>query len=400
MSLRLEEERRRWQSQAELASRAASEQQRQALALLDETHRTAIEFAESQITQLSDALTSERAAHQREIDERVSELAGKHAAELEEQHAWYVSQMATFEKDRDSAIDQLTTHLDTSLAALREQQREALEVERSSLDRAMARLQAEQASTMDALANESSRELAAVQETVERERRESAARLAEDQEHRARVNQADLRRLEQHTAEMRNLLVAEREQWAARETKARAHGAEVLKEVREAAYQQSTVEHDRVLREAAAHGAELTQQHEAALAAALAQKDEQARTLAPGARTHPDASQRALRRVPTRPSTPQRFPAHSNTLPRTAAASQRTPTRPTPRPSLTRAAVSPPLPPPLRCVWTAGRAPLRVRRPAGAPGDGARRAAVGDARRAGAGDRAVRGDARGAARDR
>ena len=31
----------------------------------------------------------------------MSELAGKHAAELEEQHAWYVSQMAAFEKDRE-----------------------------------------------------------------------------------------------------------------------------------------------------------------------------------------------------------------------------------------------------------------------------------------------------------
>ena len=108
---------------------------------------------------------------------------------------------------------------------------------------------------------------------MERERRESAARLAEDEEHRARVNQADLRRLEQHTAE-RGLLVSEREQWASREAKARTHAEEVLK-VRETAYEQAAVgERDA---QAAAHGAELTAQHEAALAAALAQKDERTR---------------------------------------------------------------------------------------------------------------------------
>ena len=60
-----------------------------------------------------------------------------------------------------------------------------------------------------------------------------------------------------------------------REAKARAHHEEVVREVRDAAYEQASVEHDRVLREAAAQGAELTAQHEAALAAALAQKDEQ-----------------------------------------------------------------------------------------------------------------------------
>ena len=60
---------------------------------------------------------------------------------------------------------------------------------------------------------------------------------------RARVNQADLRRLEQHTADMRALLVAEREQWATRESKAREHAEEVCREVRDAAYEQASVEH-------------------------------------------------------------------------------------------------------------------------------------------------------------
>ena len=90
-------------------------------------------------------------------------------------------------------------------------------VERDSLDRATARLQAEQASALDAIASEANRDLTAAKEVSERERREAASRLSEDQEHRARVNQADLRRLEQHTSDMRALLVAEREQWAQRE---------------------------------------------------------------------------------------------------------------------------------------------------------------------------------------
>ena len=60
--------------------------------------------------------------------------------------------------------------------------------------------------------------------------------------------------MEQHTADMRALLVAEREQWAAREAKARAHAEEVCREVRETAYEQASVEHDRVLREAAQQG--------------------------------------------------------------------------------------------------------------------------------------------------
>ena len=173
------------------------------------------------------------------------------------------------------AVEELASHLDQSLAALREQQREALRVERDSLDRAIGRLQAEQAGALDAMANEATRDLAAAKEVSERERREATARLAEDQEHRARVNQADLRRLEQHTSDMRALLVNEREQWAAREAKAKDHSEEVLREVRDSAYEQASVEHDRVLREAAAHGAEMTSQHEAALVAALAQKDEQ-----------------------------------------------------------------------------------------------------------------------------
>ena len=275
MSLRLEEERRRWQAQAEVQERAAQEQRAQALSMVEEQHRAQIELADSQIGQLSDLLANERAAHQRALDEQWGELTGKHASELEEQHSWYLSQLGAFERDRDHAVEGLTAQLDTSLSSLREQQREALGVERESLNRAVARLQAEQASALDALANASFRDLSACTDAAERERAESASRLAEDEDHRARVNQADLRRLEQHTADMRKLLVAEREQWATREAKARAHGEEVVREVRDAAYEQATVEHDRVLREAAAQGAELTAQHEAALAAALAQKDEQ-----------------------------------------------------------------------------------------------------------------------------
>ena len=275
MSLRLEEERRRWQSQMDVAQRASTEERAQAVSMLDDQHRAALDLAESQITQLSDILKTERATHQRSLDEQWSELTGKHAAELEEQHSWYLSQLAAFERDRDVAVEELASHLDHSLASLREQQREALHVERDSLDRAVARLQAEQAGALDAMANESARDLAAAKEVSERERREASDRLAEDQEHRARVNQADLRRLEQHTADMRGLLVSEREQWASRESKARAHGEEVLREVRDGAYEQASVEHDRVLREAASHGAEMTTQHEAALVAALAQKDEQ-----------------------------------------------------------------------------------------------------------------------------
>lgn len=275
MGMRLEEERRRWQMQTDVAARAAQEERAQALAMADDQHRAQVELAESQLAQLTDLLSSERAAHQRALDEQWSELTAKHAAELEEQHAWYLSQLASFEKDRDGAVDELTHHLDSSLAALREQQREALNVERDSLNRAVTRLQAEQSSALDAIANEAGRDLAAAREAAERERAESASRLAEDQEHRARVNQADLRRLEQHTKDMRELLVAEREQWTEREAKARAHHEEVVREVRDAAYEQASVEHDRVLREAAAQGAELTAQHEAALAAALAQKDEQ-----------------------------------------------------------------------------------------------------------------------------
>ena len=74
---------------------------------------------------------------------------------------------------------------------------------------------------------------------------------------------------------MRTLLTAEREQWATREGHARRHHEEVCREVRERAYEQASVEHERVMREAAAHGASLAAEHEAALAAALAQKDEQ-----------------------------------------------------------------------------------------------------------------------------
>ena len=207
MSLRLEEERRRWGAQMDVEQRAAAEERAQALAMLEEQHKASVELAEGQIAQLSDLLTNERAAHQRALDEQWAELTSRHAAELEEQHGWYLQQLTAFEKARDASIEALTGHLDESLASLREQQREALHVERDSLNRAVARLQAEQTGALDAMANEAAREAAASRETMERERRESAARLAEDEEHRARVNQADLRRLEQHTADMRGLLV-------------------------------------------------------------------------------------------------------------------------------------------------------------------------------------------------
>ena len=60
---------------------------------------------------------------------------------------------------------------------------------------------------------------------------------------------------------MRALLVAEREQWAVREGQTAAHAEEVCAEVRNAAYEQATVEHERVLREAAAQGADMISQH-------------------------------------------------------------------------------------------------------------------------------------------
>ena len=275
MSLQLEEERRRWQTQADMAARAAAAERAQAVALLEDQHRAAIDLAESQIGQLAEALTSERQAHQRSLDELAAELASKHAAELEEQHSWYREQLAGLEMVRDRAVQELSAHLEQSLAHLKEQHRETIALEQASVDRAVGRLQQEQAGALEAMALEASRELQAAKDVAERERLESSQRLAEDQQHRARVNQADLRRLEQHTSEMRQLLVQVREQWATREGQARKHHEEVCREVRELAFEQAKVEHERVLREAAAHGATLAAEHEAALSAALGQKDEQ-----------------------------------------------------------------------------------------------------------------------------
>ena len=275
MSLQLEEERRRWQTQADMAARAAAAERAQAVALLEDQHRAAIDLAESQISQLAEALTSERQAHQRSLDELAAELTSKHAAELEEQHSWYREQLAGLEVVRDRAVQELSAHLEQSLAHLKEQHRETIALEQASVDRAIGRLQQEQAGALEAMALEASRELQAAKDVAERERLESSQRLAEDQQHRARVNQADLRRLEQHTSEMRQLLVQVREQWATREGQARKHHEEVCREVRELAFEQAKVEHERVLREAAAHGATLAAEHEAALSAALGQKDEQ-----------------------------------------------------------------------------------------------------------------------------
>lgn len=275
MSLQLEEERRRWQTQADMAARAAAAERAQAVALLEDQHRAAIDLAESQIGQLAEAITSERQAHQRSLDELAAELASKHAAELEEQHSWYREQLAGLEMVRDRAVQELSAHLEQSLAHLKEQHRETIALEQASVDRAVGRLQQEQAGALEAMALEASRELQAAKDVAERERLESSQRLAEDQQHRARVNQADLRRLEQHTSEMRQLLVQVREQWATREGQARKHHEEVCREVRELAFEQAKVEHERVLREAAAHGATLAAEHEAALSAALGQKDEQ-----------------------------------------------------------------------------------------------------------------------------
>ena len=275
MSLQLEEERRRWQTQADMAARAAAAERAQAVALLEDQHRAAIDLAESQISQLAEALTSERQAHQRSLDELAAELTSKHAAELEEQHSWYREQLAGLEVVRDRAVQELSAHLEQSLAHLKEQHRETIALEQASVDRAIGRLQQEQAGALEAMALEASRELQAAKDVAERERLESSQRLAEDQQHRARVNQADLRRLEQHTSEMRQLLVQVREQWATREGQARKHHEEVCREVRELAFEQAKVEHERVLREAAHHGATLVAEHEAALSAALGQKDEQ-----------------------------------------------------------------------------------------------------------------------------
>jgi len=275
MSLRLEEERRRWAAQADTAARAAAEERAQAVSLLEDQHRAAIDLAESQLAQLSEALSTERQTHQRALIEQASELTGKHAAELEEQHNWYHSQLASLEEVRDLAVEELSAHLEQSLAQLKEQHRESLTLEQASLDCAVGRLQSEQATALEAMALEARRELQRAKGVASRERHESSARLTEDEQHRARVNQADLRRLEQHTQEMRQLMVAEREQWASREGQARKHHEEVCREVREAAYEQAAVEHERVLREAAALGANLSSEHEQALTAALSQKDEQ-----------------------------------------------------------------------------------------------------------------------------
>ena len=156
MSLRLEEERRRWGAQMDVEQRAAAEERAQALAMLEEQHKASVELAEGQIAQLSDLLANERSAHQRALDEQWAELTSRHAAELEEQHGWYLQQLTAFEKARDASIEALTGHLDESLA-LREQQREALHVERD-FNRAAARLQAEQTGALDAMANEAARE--------------------------------------------------------------------------------------------------------------------------------------------------------------------------------------------------------------------------------------------------
>ena len=72
MSLRLEEERRRWQGQMEVSQRAAAEERAQAIQMLVEQHKGAIELAESQISQLSELLENERATHQRALSPKAS----------------------------------------------------------------------------------------------------------------------------------------------------------------------------------------------------------------------------------------------------------------------------------------------------------------------------------------
>ena len=75
--MRLEEERRRWQSQMEVGERAMAEERAQAISMLDDQHKAAMDLAESQIATLSEALHQERAAHVRALDEQSSELASR-----------------------------------------------------------------------------------------------------------------------------------------------------------------------------------------------------------------------------------------------------------------------------------------------------------------------------------
>ena len=100
-------------------------------------------------------------------------------------------------------------------------------------------------------------------------------RQTEDLEHRARVHQAELQRFEKAERDMQALLLAEREQAAAREAQQRALLDAAGKGAVAAAWDQAKREHERVLSEAEAHAAQLASQHEAALASALAQKDAQ-----------------------------------------------------------------------------------------------------------------------------
>ena len=76
--------------------------------MLEDQSTAALDAAESQIAQLSDSIATERAAYQRSLDEQWSELTGKLATVLEEQHAWYLTQLSAFERDRDGAVEELT----------------------------------------------------------------------------------------------------------------------------------------------------------------------------------------------------------------------------------------------------------------------------------------------------
>ena len=57
----------------DVEQRAAAEERSQALAMIEEQHRAALELAESQVSQLSDLLANERTAFQHALDEQWSE---------------------------------------------------------------------------------------------------------------------------------------------------------------------------------------------------------------------------------------------------------------------------------------------------------------------------------------